>query len=385
LEDLEPHRFEDLIRQLIYDFRSWRALEATGRGGSDDGFDVRGVEIVPSLRDSREPISEEHEDDDGEEGADVDLTFGGTEDRIWLIQCKRERSIPPKKLVRYLDDISESERTGLYGIIFAAACDFSKAARDAFREKVVELGFSEAHLWGKGEIEDRLFQPKNDQLLFAYFGFSLLTRQRSLKTAVRSRLAMKRKALRCIRDYQTVLVRDATDDRYPYLDEDESLGRAERGRWNVWTCTGCFHNGLRFVFARHFAYLGDDGEEWDYAECMNDARIRKFENPWLEGDDAARADSRSAAMEIWNALPEKNRAWYELLGVLPFESIIDIDDKADEFTENTPHIYVSAFHARLGPFDRILFTLETVTPEHRSGEAIEKKRVTKFARRTAPN
>ena len=46
LEDLEPHRFEDLIRQLIYDFRNWRRLEATGRAGSDAGFDARGAEIT---------------------------------------------------------------------------------------------------------------------------------------------------------------------------------------------------------------------------------------------------------------------------------------------------------------------------------------------------
>lgn len=29
-EDLEPHRFEDLIRQLLYDFKNWKSLEATG-------------------------------------------------------------------------------------------------------------------------------------------------------------------------------------------------------------------------------------------------------------------------------------------------------------------------------------------------------------------
>ena len=44
-EDLEPRRFEDLARQLIYDFRPWRSLEATGRAGSDEGFDARGMEI----------------------------------------------------------------------------------------------------------------------------------------------------------------------------------------------------------------------------------------------------------------------------------------------------------------------------------------------------
>jgi hypothetical protein len=42
--DLEPRRFEDLIRQLAYDFRPWLRLEATGRAGSDEGFDVRGIE-----------------------------------------------------------------------------------------------------------------------------------------------------------------------------------------------------------------------------------------------------------------------------------------------------------------------------------------------------
>jgi hypothetical protein len=35
------HRFDDLIRELIYDFRDWQSIEATGKGGSDDGFDIR--------------------------------------------------------------------------------------------------------------------------------------------------------------------------------------------------------------------------------------------------------------------------------------------------------------------------------------------------------
>ena len=43
-EDLEPHRFEDLVRQLIYDFKDWQSIEATGQAGSDDGFDIRAWE-----------------------------------------------------------------------------------------------------------------------------------------------------------------------------------------------------------------------------------------------------------------------------------------------------------------------------------------------------
>jgi hypothetical protein len=32
-EDLDPHRFEDLIRELIYDYKNWQSIEATGRSG----------------------------------------------------------------------------------------------------------------------------------------------------------------------------------------------------------------------------------------------------------------------------------------------------------------------------------------------------------------
>ena len=47
-EDLEPHRFEDLVRQLIYDFKQWKSLEATGRTGSDEGMDIRAIERTQS-------------------------------------------------------------------------------------------------------------------------------------------------------------------------------------------------------------------------------------------------------------------------------------------------------------------------------------------------
>jgi hypothetical protein len=136
-EDLEPRRFEDLVRRLLYDFRQWRELEATGRTGSDEGFDARGYEAVQG--DFGGGIDGDDDDDDGSENrTDSDV--------VWLIQCKREKSIPPKKLAAYLDALPRGQQ--LYGIIFAAACDFSKAARDAFRTRTRELGFQEAYLFG---------------------------------------------------------------------------------------------------------------------------------------------------------------------------------------------------------------------------------------------
>jgi hypothetical protein len=370
LEDLEPHRFEDMVRQLVYDFRTWRALEATGRAGSDDGFDARAFEAVPTAEPT---LSEEAEDEDEETAAEA------TADRIWLVQCKREKSIPPKKLARYLDALS-GEAGKLHGIIFAAACDFSKAARDAFREKTRELGFAEAYLWGKAEIEDMLFQPKNDHLLFAYFGVSLQTRRRTLRSQVRSRLAMKRKALTALSEHQSVLVRDASDDRYPYLDEDSSKTRLERGRWKVFKFAGCRHDGLHFVFRRHCAYVADDSLEWDYAERMNDAVPYAQDDPWT--DQQTHEELRSAraeAMEVWEKLPEQNRTWFEIYCVLPFEHILDIDKDGDDYCE-APHVYTTEFQPP-NPFRTYNPISLRSIQGGREGSADENKRVNIFPRK----
>jgi hypothetical protein len=76
-EDLEPHRFEDLVRQLIYDLRSWRSLEATGRTRSDDGFDVRAMEIIFGDGEARQDLGDEDEEDEAPTNTD----------RVWLVQC----------------------------------------------------------------------------------------------------------------------------------------------------------------------------------------------------------------------------------------------------------------------------------------------------------
>lgn len=324
LEDLEPHRFEDLVRQLLYDFKVWRQIEATGRSGSDDGFDVRAWE-------QETPLVEQV--DGTEEEEDAPLAPG----RLWLVQCKRERTVGPGKLAGYLDDIPEEERGRIYGVIFAAACDFSKKARDVFLAKCREMGFAEGHLWGKAEIEDMLFQPKNDHLLFAYTGISLQTRRRTLKSQLASILTMKRKAKRHLDEQGWVLLRDPDDKRYPFLDEDETLPRYERGRWRVVRYLGLAHDGLRFLGARHFAYLAEDGVGWDYAEAMNDAHPHRHDDPWCSGDEDH--EVRSTAWGIWEKLPKHCQAWYEIAFVIPLDRIVAIDEIGDDWFSG-PHLFV---------------------------------------------
>lgn len=226
-----------MVRQLIYDFRMWRALEATGRSGSDDGFDARAIELVPSPQ-----VVEREPDDDGE-------AVEPHSERVWLIQCKREKAIGPSKIVKYLEVIPLESIEGLYGLVFAAACDFSKATRDACRAWCRHQGVQEFHIWGRGEIEDELFQPKNDNLLFAYFGISLQIRRQAAGTRIRRAITLKRR-IRKIQESATwpgapIILRDPTDDRYPVFDQ----AGWERGDylWRpAWSCGAGIH-GLKVI------------------------------------------------------------------------------------------------------------------------------------------
>jgi hypothetical protein len=328
-EDLEPHRFEDLARQLIYDFREWANLEATGSAGTDEGFDARAREIIYDI-----------EDRDEEDGA-----ISQTEERIWLIQCKREKSIPPKKIEKYLKDIFTQNKEQLHGIIFIAACNFSKKARDTFILEVRKQGIKEFQIWGKSELEDMLFQPKNDHLFFAYFGISLSIRKRTLKTKLRSRIATKRKALKAINNigHHAVLLRDANDTFYPYSRDVPNFDKAPP--WRAFNFKEEDHNGLRFHVKKHLAYLADDKIHFDFIDSINMEHV--WENPWGENGYGAR--KINPIEEVWQEIPEQNRAFLEISRVVPYDNILAVDEEGDNHFRG-PHFYIS-FTPQDGPFD----------------------------------
>ena len=292
-EDLDPSRFEDLLRQVIYDFRPWRSLEATGRAGSDSGFDARGFEItVP--------------DDSVQADIDEDDKIDDIGDRLWLVQCKREKDVTQSRIKQHLAGIPDASAEGLHGVIFVAACNFSKKTRDVFREWCSTKGIAEAHIWDKAELEDQLYQPKNDGLLFAYFGFSLRIRRRSVRTELRARLAMKRKAERILQgDHGTVLLRDPTDDRYPFLKPDE---RGNPERWRVARFLGHHPLGIMLEIRRFYAYLDDSHEKWDYLENSMRVPIEEHENPWRNSSDAEKTLEEHRTFQkmwtFWSGIPE---------------------------------------------------------------------------------
>lgn len=347
-EDLDPKRFEDLVRQLAYEFKPWRRLEATGRSGSDDGFDVRGYEIT---------AKEAQSSASAEDGDSIEELSEGADDRLWLIQCKRERAIGPKALVEYLGDTALDPDEKLHGLVFAAACDFSKKARDDFAKKCREMALEEWHLWGKAELEDRLFRPENDHLLFAYFGVSLTIRRRSQRADLRARLAMKRKANRMLEDHShaPLLLRSPDAIEYPYTGDLANF--KQDPLWMVWPYRSMSHEGLKFCTRRYFAYLSDDGNSWDAAMAVNDARSSTHEDPWL-GDDGF-GEKRKAIHDFWNRIPEANQASLEVVGVVAFEDVLDIDDIGDEYVQ-TPHVYAPFASGKRGPFTSAKAEVETI-------------------------
>lgn len=247
--DLEPKRFEDLVRQLAYDYKPWRRLEATGKSGSDDGFDARGYEKVFS---PDEPALPEGGLQAGED-ADHDLA-----DRLWLIQCKREKAIGPKKMRAYLNEIVLDLDAPLHGIVFAAACEFSLSTRNELARWCRENGLSEWQIWGRSELEDMLFQPKNDGLLFAYFGISLTICRRSIVSTKWQEIAVKRK-LRSILDGASriaLLLGDVDDDIYPYDDSGKPR------RWKVREVIKLGAQGVWVTLGRAPAWLARDHQQW---------------------------------------------------------------------------------------------------------------------------
>jgi hypothetical protein len=331
LEDLEPHRFEDLVRQLAYDFQNWLKLEATGRSGADDGFDARGLEII---------VSADERDDEDE----------GPITREWLIQSKREKEIGPKKLVSYVEAMPE----GLYGVVLAAACDFSKTARDKYYTACRERGYSEAHLWGKAEIEDSLFQPKNDYLLFAYTGISLQSRRRSVRSEVRATLAAKRKVKRALENPNShvFIVRNAAGSEYP---SEAPYAHNKPPSWFTAVEGELTHAGLEIDYRTYHAYVADDGEGWDVANGVGlHRRVTHFGQLADE-----KADPRSQEVEdFWGKLPEANRAWLRVRGLIPYERIVAVDDLGDDLFDG-PQLYVE--YVSDSPLDGAYGLLQTLS------------------------
>ena len=330
-EDLDPKRFEDLIRELIYDYKDWQNIEATGRSGSDDGFDIRAFEknIGTTVMETKE-------------GEEIE-TLNTAEGNLWMIQGKREKEIGPKRIKEILVDVSKKQPP--YGYILAASANFSKDSYDIFRTELQKKGVMEFHLWGKAELEDMLHQPKNDRILFTYFGVSLVSKRRSRSTEIRSAVINKNKIFRIFGDpvkKGPVLIRDSNDTQYPFNDSYEDF--KQNPRWREYEVVGYHPLGLIVRRQEYYAYIDHVKKEFDVSQTVS-LIYRKSDN---EEDKERQQKNRKKVQDFWEHLPKANQARSVEKGLIKFDEMLVIDDKGDDW-HKFPHIFV-VFNGKAGPF-----------------------------------
>ena len=345
-EDLDPHRFEDLIRQLVYDFKQWQTIESTGRGGADNGFDVRAYEVLQASATTEEDESEEKDAPHPMEG------------NLWMIQCKREKVLGPKRVEDIIKDGVNPDAPP-YGYILAAPANFSKAAHDKFREELRSRGVMEFYLWGAGELEDMLYQPKNDHILFAFFGISLTSRRRSKTTEIRATVNAKNKLLRILGDdphHQSVLLRDLKDTSYPYEDDYKDFDK--RPRWKEYSTVGFHPLGLIVSIGRYYAYIDKTKGEWDFTKAVNNVMPAHNSERRRNVDEE---ELRNSVKGFWELLLRAKKATFVNNGLIRFDSMAFVDDKGDN-EYKFPHLFVD-FHSERGPFSGTFQHLE-LNPHH---------------------
>jgi hypothetical protein len=356
-EDLDPHRFEDLIRELIYDYKDWQLIEATGRSGSDDGFDIRAYE--------KKEISTLDENENGDETEIVHTAEGN----LWMIQAKREKEIGPKKIIEIASDLDSSNPP--YGYILAAAANFSKESYDIFREEMRKKGVMEHYLWGKAELEDMLHLPKNDRILFTFFGISLVSRRRSRSTEVRSIISVKNKLFRLLGEgdnfYEEVLLRDLKDTKYPY--KNEYIDFISKPRWKKYLAFSNHPLGIFCHIHEYFAFIDIEKKEWDHFEAYDLVR-----DDHEDADERAkRSEAHSQVFEVWESLPRKNKGHFYHDGLVKYADIAAVDEKGD-LLNNYPHIYID-FDNKKGPFARFIDILNIGNKESVLGDDFKRVKI----------
>jgi len=263
---------------------------------------------------------------------------------LWMIQGKREKEIGPKKIKTIISDINAKNPP--YGYILAASANFSKASYDVFREELRKKGVMEFYLWGKAELEDMLHFPKNDRILFTFFGISLVSKRRTRATEIRSTISVKNKLYRTVgegyRFHQSILVRDLKDINYPY--EGKYKDFKTKPRWREYVAYGHHPVGLLCHSHEYFAYIDTEKKEWDFSKEV-DLVHRKRED---EGERQKKAEKRNLVNDVWDFFPKKNKGHLMIDCLIKYTDIVVVDDKGD-IDYNFPHLYVD-FLGDMGPF-----------------------------------
>lgn len=335
-EDLDPHRFEDLVRELLYDYKDWQSIEATGRSGSDDGFDIRAYEKNVSVVEFSDDEQEENE-------------LHPMEGNMWKIQCKREQKLGPTRIEEIISD-GVSKDNPPYGYILVAPANFSKKAYDIFRQELRKKGVMEFFLWGKPELEDMLHMPKYDRILFTFFGFSLVTAKRSLTTTIRSFINTKNRIAKIFGEdprFQKVLLRDINDTQYPKIDGYKDF--KQNPAWKIFNVQGYNVAGIWVEISSYMAYFDILTNEWDYSTAFD---LNEFDVDDNETERVKKIAKHQMVSNFCDGFPESKKNTLSIWGLVSYKDIVIIDEKGDVL-HKYPHLYLEK-RANKSFFERVI-------------------------------
>lgn len=297
----------------------------------------------------QEPLLNEPDDTESDELVETPVQ----EEREWRIQCKRYKKINPQLMKDIVDDVIPEGSAAPHGLIIAAACDVSAATMAAFRREAARRGVAEAHLWVKAHLEDMLFQPENDHLLFAYFGISLQVRHRSELQEIRSTMSIRRKLMRSLKIEEfdeaflkSVLIRNIDDYKYRDWDSQLEALMIPARPWHVVAVQWFDVNDLVVSPCRYDGWVKADGS-WDIIERPLPVVIMEGHTESQEALGVVDRQSEVVPSQR-DKVPESERARVREIRRLPLHSILEIDPVGDPVFEGC-HVYCR-FDGDLGPY-----------------------------------
>ncbi len=306
-EDLDAIRFEELVLSMVYRMRRWEKLDHFGKKGSDEGVDIRAIELL----------------ENGKENT-------------YFFQCKRYLKITNSQLKNIVDDyISKNSSFPEYYILVISFA-MTRKQIEYFEKYCIEKGFKAVWVWTSSIIETMLYSDYQD-LLFAYFGINLTEKRNKLTGSIRRNIALKKrmkkdflKSVGSINSeermeriekpylkfiHSEVLIHSIYDKAYPA--ENTLLDNNYTGYYKA-EVYDFYHNGL---LVRAYPYAKNiklkikedyDSEEYEIAEVR-----------------------------------------VQVLGCIPFENIIEYDIDGDEYY-NYPHIFCDFINVT-DPYEKIKY------------------------------
>jgi hypothetical protein len=292
--DLDPARFEDLCLALIYPLHPWREIRHYGRQGGDGGVDILSIE---RLEDNVE--------------------------RHWFIQCRRYAKVTTATLRKAVDDALGNTPEVPTVLLIVVASNVQRAAHEAYVKYAAEKGVATPLLWTASVLEAQLYAQRQD-LLFSYFGISLVTESRYREDTITRSIAMKRKLraellkpptevdwdeVRNHRPYEkfahsAAIIHSIDDTSYPDS-QNEGTGISGWFKLEMWDF---YHNGLEFI-------------------VWLDAGIVDSEDHWAILEHGHRYDQEKyTPIKIFR------------LARIPFRNIVEIDVIGDEYYSQ-PHLF----------------------------------------------